>query len=72
MFPEKLVESKWDTIFWVFQRNFSGSNGTSEKVVPFLRTECSKQKFVFNFLKAIFNLRPSLSFFGNGTDLYKW
>ena len=31
----------------------SGSNGTSEKVVPFYRTEYSKQKFVFHFFKAI-------------------
>ena len=34
----------------------SGSYGTSEKVVLFFRTECSKRKFLFHFFnKAIFN-----------------
>ena len=32
----------------------SGSNGTSEKVVLFFRTEYSKRKFVWHVLKAIF------------------
>ena len=31
------------------------SEGTSEKVVLFLRTEYSKRKFVFHFLKATFD-----------------
>ena len=38
--------------FGSFQRKVSRSNGTSEKVVPFLRTKCSKKKFVFLFVKA--------------------
>ena len=43
--------------FGSFRRKVKRSNGTSEKVVPFLRTECSKQKFVFLFFKADFNTR---------------
>ena len=43
--------------FGSFQRKVSRSNGTSEKVVPFLRTKCSKKKFVFLFVKANFNTR---------------
>ena len=43
--------------FGSFQRKVSRSNGTSEMVVPFLRAECSKQKFVFLFFKANFNTR---------------
>ena len=38
------LESK--TLFGSFQRKISGSNRTSEKVVLFSRTECSKRKFV--------------------------
>ena len=49
-----------------FQWKISGSNGTSEKVVLFFRSECSKRKFVFHFFKAIFDtsFRPSRSFSG--------
>ena len=58
--------------FGPFQRKFSGSNGTSEKVVLFSRTECSKQKFVFYFFKAIFDnsFGSSRPFFGlvNATE----
>ena len=59
-------------LFGSFQRELSGTNGTPEKVVLFFRTECSKRKFVFHFLKTIFNssLRPSQTFL-NGTDLCK-
>ena len=32
------VNGTW--LFWAFQRKISGSNGTSEKVVLFFRTEC--------------------------------
>ena len=52
-------------LFKSFQRQISGSNGTSEKVVLFFRTEYFKRKFVFHFFKAIFDtsFRPSRSFF---------
>ena len=48
------------------QRKISGSNGTSEKGVLFFRMECSQQKFVFHFFKAIFDtsFRPSRPFSG--------
>ena len=49
-------KSWWNTIFRSFQQKISGSHGTSEKVVLFFRTECSKRKFVFHFFnKAIFS-----------------
>ena len=41
--------------FGSFQRKVLRSNGTFEKVVPFLRTKCSKKKFVFLLFKANFN-----------------
>ena len=42
--------------FGRFSTKISGSYGTSEKVVLFFRTECSKRKFLFHFFnKAIFN-----------------
>ena len=43
-------------LFWSFWlvENFENT-GTSEKVVLFFRTECSKWKFVFSLFKAIFN-----------------
>ena len=43
--------------FGSFQRKVKRSNGTSGKVVTFLRTECSKQTFLFLFFKADFNTR---------------
>ena len=60
-----------------FQWKISGSNGTSEKVVLFFRSECSKRKFVFHFFKAIFDtsFRPSQSFSGKWNWFvqgYKW
>ena len=59
-------ESKWNmTFFWLFQRKMSGSNGTSEKVVLFFRTEYSKPKFAFYFSKpSLIPVRPSRSFSG--------
>ena len=48
-------------IFELFRRKISASNRTSEKVVLFFRTECSKQKFVFHFFKAIFGTSFRLS-----------
>ena len=48
-------------IFELFRRKISASNRTSEKVVLFFRTECSKQKFVFHFFKAIFGISFRLS-----------
>ena len=65
-FPGNRLESRWNTPLGSFQRKISGSNGTSEKVVLFFRTEYSKRKFVFDFFKAIFDtsFRPSRSFFG--------
>ena len=55
-----------DRTFGSFQRKISARNRTSEKVVLFSRTGCSKRKFVFHFFKAIFDtfFRPSRSFFG--------
>ena len=38
-------------LFGSFQWKISGSNGTSEKVVLFFRTECSKRKFVYHLFK---------------------
>ena len=51
-------------LFGSSQQKISGSNGTSEKVVLFFRTKYSKRKFVFHFLKVIFDtsLRPSRPF----------
>ena len=56
------LESKCTWHFGSFHR----SNGTSEKVVLFFRTEYSKRKFVLHLFKAIFknSLSPSRSFFG--------
>ena len=48
-------------IFELFRQKISASNRTSEKVVLFFRTECSKQKFVFHFFKAIFGTSFRLS-----------
>ena len=58
------VNGTW--LFWSFQLKISGSNGTSENLVLFFRTEYSKQKFVFHYFKAIVDtsFRPSRSFFG--------
>ena len=39
--------------FGSFQLKISGSNGTSEKVVLFFRTEYSNRKFAFLFFQAI-------------------
>ena len=49
-----------------FQRKISGSNGTSEKLVLFSRSECSKRKFLFHSFKAIYDTSFSFSrpFFG--------
>ena len=65
-FQKIRLESRWNVPLGSFQRKISGSNGTSEKVVLFFRTEYSKRKFVFDFFKAIFDtsFRPSRSFFG--------
>ena len=63
------------TLFASFLRKISGSNGTSDKVVLFFRTERSKLKFVFQFFKAIFDTSstPSRPFFNRyETDLDKW
>ena len=68
---------KWNTTFWVgsFRWEISESNGTSEKVVLFFRTECSKRKFVFHFSKSFLTLPSSRlrgRFSENETDFYKW
>ena len=57
-------------LFGSFQWKISGSNGTSEKVVPFFWTEYFKRKFVFHFFKAVFDtsFRPSRSF----SDKWNW
>ena len=61
---------KW--IFGSFQQKISGSNGTSEKVVLFFRTEYSNRKFAFHFFQA-FSLIPVSALRGrfpvNRTDL---
>ena len=36
--------------------------GTSEKLVPFSRSECSKRKFVFHFFKLIFDMSFAVLF----------
>ena len=55
-----------------FSGNISLSNGTSEEVVLFSRSECSKRKvFVFHFFKAFFDTNFRL-FSVNGTDLHNW
>ena len=58
------VNGTW--LFWSIQRKISRSNGTSVKVVLLFRTGYSKQNFVVNFFKVIFDtsFRPSRSFFG--------
>ena len=57
------------------KKKISRCNRRYEQVVLFFRMEFSKQKFVFDFLKAIFdtNSKPSRPFFFDGTDLQrKW
>ena len=44
-----------ERFFGSFQRKISGRNGTSENVVLFSLTECSKRKFVSHFFKAMFD-----------------
>ena len=57
-FQKVSAKSVWKVsgtrLFGSFQRKTSGSNGTSEKVVLFFRTECSNQKFVFHFVDTQF------------------
>ena len=61
-----LLKSKWKTTFWVLvpAENFQEQRNISEKVVLFFRTEYFTRKFVFRFLKAIFDtsFKPSRSF----------
>ena len=42
-------------LFGSFELRISESNETSGKVVLFSRSQCSKRKFVFHFIKAIFD-----------------
>jgi len=66
-FPENPVgKSNGARPFESFQWKISERNGTSEKVVLFSRSECSKRKFVFDFFKPIFDtsFRLSQSLFG--------
>ena len=65
IFQKIRLESNWHTTFWVVPLKISGSNGTSEKVVLFFRTEYSKRNFASHFVKAIFDtgFRPSRPFF---------
>ena len=62
-FPENPVGT-W--LFGSFQWKISGSDGTSEKVILFSRSECSKRKFLLRFFKAIFDssFRVSCPFSG--------
>ena len=59
----------WARLSGSFQRQISGSNGISEKVVLFFRTE-----FMFHFFKAIFYTSSGFRcrFSANVADLYKW
>lgn len=63
------LEGKCNTTYWVVQmkkkKTISRCNRRYEQVVLFFRMEFSKQKFVFDFLKAIFdtNSKPSRPFF---------
>ena len=61
-------------LFGSFQWKIPGNNGTSDKVVLVIRTECSQRKFVFHFFKAIFDTSfpPSRPFSVNETDFCKW
>ena len=54
-----------------FLWKISGSNGASEKEALISRSEYSKRKFVFHFLKATFdtNFRLCVRFSVNGNDL---
>ena len=52
-FLKFLLGSKFGSFPW----KISGSNGTSNKVVLFFRTECSKRKFVFTFFRIVKNTR---------------
>ena len=57
-FQKVSAKSVWKVsgtrLFGSFQWKISWSNGTSERVVLFFPTECSKRKFVFHFFKDIF------------------
>ena len=44
-------------LFGSFSRKISGSNGTSTKVVLFIRTEYSKRKFLLHFFKDFFSVK---------------
>ena len=50
-------------LFGSFQLRISESNGTSGKVVLFSRSQCSKRKFKFHFIKAIFQFQAFSSDF---------
>ena len=50
-------------LFGSFQLRISESNGTSGKVVLFSRSQCSKRKFVFYFIKTIFQFQAFSSVF---------
>ena len=65
-FLKFLLGSKFGSFPW----KISGSNGTSNKLVLFFRTQCSKRKFVFTFFRAIFDstFRFTWLFFG----AYQW
>ena len=59
-------------LFGSFQLRISESNGTSGKVVLFSRSQCSKRKFVFHFIKNYLSISGFLVCFSvNGTDLCK-
>ena len=64
----KLMEHEFSGFF--FQWRMFRSNETSEYVVQFSRSECSKRKFVFHFNKTMFDttFTPSQWFSVKGTD----
>ena len=71
-FPKTQLESKWKTTFWVVPAEFSGSNGTSEKVVLFFRAEYSKRKFGFQFFMFQSTLRSTSFWPSRSFSWYKW
>ena len=57
-------------LFGSFELRISESNETSGKVVLFSRSQCSKRKFVFHFIKNYLSISGFLVCFSvNGTDL---
>ena len=69
-FAKSLWKSSWKVngtrLFRSFQWKIFRSNLTCKEFILFSQSECSKQRFMFHFFKAIFDtsFRPSWLFFG--------